>query len=328
MVRSARDRSPSLPAANRTAGGPAVKTAGLPAAGRFAVFSAALAAVILWAGTPAVTKLAVGELDPVVVGVLRTLVGAVVAVPILFARRLAFPASAEARRLLAVSALGGFVVFPLVFSLGLERTSAGHGALAMAVLPIFTGLIAAAWDRRLPGRRWWLGAAIALAGTLLLIDRRFGLTTPGASLDGDLLVLLSCLGASAGYVAGARAAREAGTFAVTFWGLGLGGLVLVPVLPFLNLADALSGLSAVAWGSVAYLGVLSSIAAYSAWYWALAQGDIGRTGLVQFVQPFLALLLAVIVLGEALTWPLLLAGLVMVAGVALAQSEGRAAARR
>ena len=49
---------------------------------------------------------------------------------------------------------------------------------------------------------------------------------------------------------------------------------------------------------------------------------------IQFIQPFLALLLAVIVPGEALTWPLLLAGLVIVAGVALAQSEGRAARRR
>ncbi len=328
MIRFARDQSPSLPAANRTVGGPAVKAAGLPAAGRVAVFSAALAAVALWAGTPVVTKLAVAELDPVVVGALRTVVGAAVAVPILLARRLAFPASAEARGLLAVSALGGFVAFPLLFSLGLERTSAGHGALALAVLPIFTGLIAAAWDRRLPGRRWWLGAAVALAGTLLLIDRRLGLSAPGASLDGDLLVLLSCLGASAGYVAGARAAREAGSLAVTLWGLGLGGLILVPLLPFVDLAGALSGLSAVTWGSIAYLGLLSSIAAYAAWYWALAQGDIGRTGLVQFVQPFLALLLAVVVLSEALTWPLLFAGLVIVAGVALAQGEGRAAGRR
>ncbi len=285
-----------------------------------AVLSAALGAVVIWAGTPIATKIAVAELDPLAVGALRTLLGALPAAAILAARHQPLPRFWPGRGLLAVSSLAGFVAFPLLFSLGLARTSAAHGALALAILPLFTGLIAAVAERRLPRRRWWLGAAVALAGTLLLIDRRFGLSTPGASLGGDLLVLLSCLAASAGYVAGGRAAREIGTRAVTFWGLVLGGLVLLPFTPLLASPGDLAGLSLAAWGSLAYLGVLSSIVAYLAWYWALAQGDMGRTGLVQFVQAPAALLLAAAVLGEALTWPLLVAGAIIVAGVALVRT--------
>jgi len=280
--------------------------------------------VVLWGGSPIATKLVVADLDPLAVGALRTLIGAVPAAVILAFGRLTFPRSTSGRWLLAVSSLSGFVVFPLLFSLALELTSGSHGGLALAILPITTALIAALFERRLPNRRWWLGAAVALAGTFLLVDRRFGLSSPGASLEGDLLVLLSCFAASAGYVAGGRAAREVGAPSVTFWGLALGGLMLLPLTPVLIPSGALSGLGVSAWGSLIYLGVAISIVGYLAWYWALAQGDMTRVALIQFLQPGFSLLFAAMVLGEVVTWPLALAGGIIVAGVALAQS-GRVA---
>lgn len=289
------------------------------------VVSAALLAVVLWGGSPIATKLAVAGLDPLAVGALRTLIGAVPAALILAVGRLPFPRTAFGRRLLAVSSLCGFVVFPLLFSLALERTSGSHGGLALALLPITTALIAAAFEGRLPRRRWWFGAAVALTGTLLLVDRRFGLSSPGASLEGDLLVLVSCFAASAGYVAGGRAAREVGAPAVTFWGLVLGAAMLMPLTPALIPSGTLAGLGASAWGALVYLGVMTSIVGYLAWYWALARGDMTRVSLIQFLQPAASLVFAAMVLGEVVTWPLALAGAIIVAGVAFAQS-GRATA--
>jgi drug/metabolite transporter (DMT)-like permease len=206
------------------------------------------------------------------------------------------------------------VLFPLLFSLGLGLTTAAHGALILAVLPITTGLIAAGLERRWPGSRWWLGAGLAATGTVWLVAGRFGLAEPGASLTGDLLVMASALTASTGYVAGARAARDAGTWAVTCWGLVLGGLVLLPVLPFAVVPAALIRAETGVWLSLVYLAGVSSILAYAAWYWALGQGDIGRTGLIQFARPVIGLVLAAAVLGEAPTWPLLLAAALIIGG--------------
>ncbi len=325
MVQSLRAEQspPTIP--SQAPGGPASKDAGLPAgAPPAAIFLIALLAVILWGDSPIATKLVVADLDPLAVGALRSLIGAVPAAVILAFGRLAFPRSASGRWLLAVSSLSGFVVFPLLFSLALKLTSGSHGGLALALLPITTALIAAIFERRLPHLRWWLGAAVALAGTLLLVDRRFGLSSPGASLEGDLLVLFSCLAASAGYVAGGRVAREVGAASVTFWGLVLGGLMLLPLTPVLIPSGALTGLSVSAWGALVYLGVMISIVGYLAWYWALAQGDMTRVALIQFLQPGFSLFFAAIVLDEIVTWPLALAGGIIVAGVALAQS-GRVA---
>lgn len=313
--------------AQSTATGPASAGAGPSAsAPPAAILAVALLAVVLWGGSPIATKLAVTDLDPFAVGALRTLFGALLAAVILAFGRLALPRSTSGRWLLAVSSFSGFVVFPLLFSFALQLTSGAHGGLALAILPITTALIAAIFERRWPRRRWWLGAAVALAGTVLLVDRRFGLSGAGTSLEGDLLVLLSCFAASAGYVAGGRAAREVGAPAVTFWGLVLGGLMLLPASPFLLSFEALAGLGWGAWAALLYLGLMISIVGYLAWYWALAKGDMTRVALVQFLQPGFSLLFAAVILGELVTWPLALAGAVIVAGVAVAQSGRTAAA--
>ena len=293
---------------------------GAPAA-RLAVLLVALGAVAVWAGTPAVTKLATGRLDPLAIGFLRTLLAGVAALPLLAIGRLALPRGREARVFLGLAAVSGFVVFPLLFSIGVARTSAGHAALLIAVSPIFTALIAAALERRLPGRRWWLGGAVALAGVVLLIDARFGLALDQGGLAGNLLVMAGCVAASLGYVAGARAAREIGTWATTLWALALASLLLALPSVWLLPWPALMAAGWIDWSALLYLSVLASILGYALWYWALAQDDIGRTGMVQFLQPFLGLLIAAALLGEAVSLAMLLAGGLIVAGVALAQSR-------
>ncbi len=101
----------------------------------------------------------------------------------------------------------------------------------------------------------------------------------------------------------------------------LGSVVLLPVLPFALAPGHLAAAGALAWGSVLYMALVSSILAYAAWYWALGQGGIGRIGLAQFAQPLVGVVLAVALLGEALTWPMVLAAAAILAGVALARGR-------
>ena len=50
---------------------------------------------------------------------------------------------------------------------------------------------------------------------------------------------------------------------------------------------------------------------------------VGTDGLIQFAQPVISLILAAAVLGEPVTWPLVLAAAVIIGGVALARSGAR-----
>lgn len=281
----------------------------------------ALLVMVVWGATPVATRLATEDLEPLVVAVSRTLLAGLVALPLLPSTGTRPPSSGRARLLLAVSAVAGFVFFPVVYTLGQERTSAMHGVAILAGLPVFTGLYAAGVARRWPGRWWALGCAIALVGESVIIGvRTAGANGGEASLVGDLLVLAAALVVSSGYVAGALLVpRGFSSAATTYWGVVLGAIVLAPLGAGLLLVDGVPDADGSAWGAVVYLAVMTSIVGYVGWYWALAHGGIARIAPLQFMQPLSGLVLAAIVLDERLTWPLAVGAVAVIVGVAIAR---------
>jgi len=278
-------------------------------------------AMVTWGATPVATKLGVAEIDPLVIGILRTLLAALITAPLALILRVARPGTGGDFLLLAASSLGGFVGFPLLFSIGVGMTSATHGALVLASLPVFTGLFAALAEKRRLALRWWLGCSIAMAGEVLLIGFGFGFEDTGASITGDLIILVSCGAASLGYVAGGRLSRSIGTWPTTLWGITCGGLLLAPVLPFVLSRVAWESVGATGFLAVAYLVLLSSILAYVAWYWALSRGDMARVGALQFTQPIVGVALAALVLSEPINPPLALAAAGILLGVWIVQKK-------
>jgi len=277
--------------------------------------------MVVWGATPVATRLATEDLEPLFVAVSRTMLAGLVALPLLPSTAPRPPSSRRARMLLAVSAIAGFVFFPVVYTLGQERTSAMHGVGILAGLPVFTGLWAAAVARRRPGRWWALGCALALLGEGVIIAIRASGTSGGeASLAGDLLVLVAALVVSSGYVAGALLVpRGFSSAATTYWGVVLGAIMLAPLGVWLLAVDGVPDADATAWGSVVWLAVVTSIVGYVGWYWALAHGGIARIAPLQFLQPLSGLVLAALVLDERLTWPLAVGAAAVIAGVAIAR---------
>jgi drug/metabolite transporter (DMT)-like permease len=291
-----------------------------PSGGVAAAIAVALCVNVAWGSTPVLTRIAVEEIEPLLVAVLRTALAGLVAAPFLRPLGLALPTASRGRWLLGISAVTGFVAFPILFTLGQERTSATHGALILAALPVFTGAYAALVHRARPSRGWLAGCGLALAGEAAVVFLRAGGGEAEPTLAGDALILIAALVVSLGYVAGAllsvEGARSLGT---TFWGVVVGAALVAPLGLGLVATDGLPDAGADAWAAVVFLAVVTSIVGYVGWYWALARGGIQRVATVQFVQPFAGVALAALVLGERLTLPLALAGLAVVGGIALAQ---------
>jgi drug/metabolite transporter (DMT)-like permease len=287
--------------------------------GSVATLAAASFAVVAWGLTPAATKLAVGEIDPLTVGILRTVMAMAPGLPLALVLRLPLPTGGSDWRLLVISAACGFVGFPLLFGIGVNLTTTAHAALIMAALPIFTGLFGGVIERRSPGRLWWCGAVLALAGEVLLVGARFGFEEPGVTLEGDILTLASCIVAAAGYVAGSRLSPRIGTWSTTFWGLSLGGMVLLPLLAIRLDATDWETVTVVGWTAAGYLAAFATVLAYVCWYWALSRGGTARIGSIQFAQPVVALAVAVTAMGETMTLPLALATVTILVGIAIAQ---------
>ncbi|MCP4327784.1 MAG: DMT family transporter [Alphaproteobacteria bacterium] len=297
----------------------------LAAPPRALVLGAVFLTLILWSGTAIANKLAVGHMDAMTAGVLRSLLAGIIAGAIACVVRLPLPANRNQWVLLVVSGVASFAAWPMLLSLGLGATSANRAGLIMAMLPVFTGLIAALFDWRPPSVTWWVGVFIAGVGTVILIthqDTGQVLDSEG-TLGGDLLILGGVIICALGYVAGGRLSPILGTWATTFWGLALATAITIPTLILLAPRTDWSAVGTHGWMAIAYLTLMSSIVGYSLWFWALGRGGIARIGSFQFAQPVLTMGFAVPILGERLTWTLVISGIVILAGVAIAQRQPR-----
>lgn len=277
--------------------------------------AAALTVMVVWGGTPLFSKLAVSQIDPLLVGILRTVIAGALALPIVLVRRLPLPPDPRGKMLLAFSGLAAFVAFPVMFTLGQHETSALHGALVLATLPIFTSLFGTLVERRRVSAAWVVGCVIALSSEAVMIVWRSAGEAAGSSLKGDVIVLVSALVCSMGYVAGARLSQRGyPATPTTLWGVTISATVLLPFLLWRLAEEGPPHAGVVPWGSVLVLAFLTSVLGYIAWYWALAQGGISRIASIQFTQPLFGIGLAALVLGERPAPLVALAGAGILAG--------------
>lgn len=276
---------------------------------------AALAVMAVWGGTPLFSKLAATQIDPLLVGVLRTVVAGALALPLALIMRLPLPRDREGQQLLAFSGLTAFVAFPILFTIGQHETSALHGALILATLPVFTSLFGTLVERRRVSVTWITGCVVALASETVVIAWRTAGQTATSSLWGDIVVLTSSLVCALGYVAGARLSQRGyAATPTTLWGVSLSSVLLLPVMTWLLLRNGVPQAGAAAWTSVLVLAFLTSVLGYILWYWALAQGGISRIASIQFSQPLFGIALAAIVLGERPAPMIAIAGAGVLAG--------------
>ena len=257
--------------------------------------------VVIFAMTLPMTRLAVGDvsapqLSPAFVTAGRAAVAGLLSVVWLLAVRAPWPARRHVPAL-ALCGAGTVIGFPLFLALALRQVDAMHAAVVTGVLPLGTAVVAALVLRQRPSAGFW---ACALAGCGLVLG--FAAWAGGGALSAaDGLLLAAVVSTSIGYVAGARVAAELPAQQVICWVL-VGALPLtVPVALWCwpdAAARALVG--APAWGGFAYVSVFSMWLGFFAWYRGLALGGVVRVSQVQLLQPFLALLFAVPVLGEVL----------------------------
>jgi drug/metabolite transporter (DMT)-like permease len=258
-----------------------------------------------------ITRLAVAELDPTVVGLGRALVAAVLAVGLLLARRERLPTLAQLRGL-AVAGAGVVVGFPWFSALALRLVDSSHGAVLTGLLPIATALGGVLLAGERPSGRFWLVSLVGLAAVLLFAASMGG----GAPQVADLLLLAAVASAGIGYAEGGRLARELGGWRVICWALLLTApFNLVPVA--WSVAGHGLAASPLAWLAFGYVSLVSMFLAFFAWYHGLAVGGIARVGQLQLAQPVLTLVWAALFLHETVNPETILAALAVVATVAI-----------
>jgi drug/metabolite transporter (DMT)-like permease len=198
--------------------------------------------------------------------------------------------------LVAFTAAGVVVGFPLFLALALRFVPSMHGAVVTGLLPLATAVVAAIWFKQRPALGFWICAVLGSVLVLGFMIIRAGGISLGAA---NIFLLLAMTSAALGYIGGARLTPKLGGSQVICWVLVLSLPLTLPVT-LLNLPASWSAIGASSWVGFAYVAVISMWVGFFAWYRGLAMGGAVRVSQVQLVQPFLSLLFAIPLVGERL----------------------------
>jgi drug/metabolite transporter (DMT)-like permease len=224
------------------------------------------------------------------------------------------------RRDFAIITLGGlfFALDLAFFNTSILRTSAANATLLGNYSPVVVGLLTWLVFRRKPAVTFWLGLLLALAGTVAILWS--DLTAHIGFGAGDAMALAAAA-FFAVYLMATEQVRATTTTLVFF------RLALLSSLLFLFLINLLLGISlrippGHSWVALLALGLITQLGGYMALTYALGHLPATVTSVSLLMQGPLTAVLAALFLREKLTPAQIFGGLLVLAGVGLANRLG------
>jgi drug/metabolite transporter (DMT)-like permease len=276
------------------------------------------AAQLCFASLAVAGRLALADIPPGVIPLVRTLGGALVFSALAWQRGVLRLERRDAP-LLALCALLGTVLNQELFIHGLARTTATNAVVIGSTSPVFTALAAIALGRE-PARLLRLfGIAVAFGGVAALVGGDLSLSS--AHFVGGIMVLINAM-AYGTYLAVVRPLADRYDPIALLAFQFLAALVVVVPIGIRAIAVDAHPLTASDCGFFAFLVAVPTVCAYSLVQLALRRAESSIVAAYIFLQPVLAGAGAALVLDEPASARLLICGGIVLAGVWLA-ARGR-----
>lgn len=219
-------------------------------------------------------------------------------------------------------------IAPVLFIASLQHVSAGIEAILITLIPVTTAVMAWLFLGEPQTRAQQTGFIVALSGGLLIIlSGESGLGAgEGNPLVGGALALGGVVFASiSGVVARRYSPRhDTASLAVPMFITG-GTFAFLAAFIFRDFDP--SSLDAPLWALLIALGLGSTLLPFVATLYAAKFTTAARVSLVAYVAPIISLIGGVVILDEVITVPIVIGGILAIAGVFLAGSGSRREAR-
>jgi drug/metabolite transporter (DMT)-like permease len=213
----------------------------------------------------------------------------------------------------------------LGFVFALDLSTATTVALLFGTLPIFTAVFAHAVGIDELSRRFWIAAALSFCG-VALVTIGSGKSI-SANVWGDLLAIAGAATWGAYSVALAPLMRRYSPFRLSaIFLLGAAALLLLAGAP--QLQDQSFDLPASVWLTFAFAVIGPLVITNLLWFTAIDWVGPSRASLFANLQPFLAAVIALLLLDETLTRLQLAGGLLIAGGIVFSRSRGQPEAPR
>jgi drug/metabolite transporter (DMT)-like permease len=275
----------------------------------------------IWGGSFFFARVAVAEIQPLMLVLLRVGIAAVVLQFYLLLRGLSFrPVLSRIKAFLLLALLNNVIPFSLIF-VGQTELGAGPASVLYATTPFWTVILANALtsDEKLSWNKT-AGVLLGIAGTAVMIGP--SLLT---DLGGPLWAKLALIGAAISYalaVIFAKRFRDVPPVVVATGQLSASTIIMIPLVLATQGAAGLLSSSLPVWSAVVALAVLSTAFAFILYFNLIASAGATNASLVTLVVPVSAIFLGALFLGERFE-TFELAGIVLI-GLGLVTIDGRA----
>jgi drug/metabolite transporter (DMT)-like permease len=261
-------------------------------------FAACAVASCFWGCGFFFGKIALAEMNFAHMVLYRFLFAIVVLLPLLLTHRPGL--NRREWGLLAVASFLGVPVQFLIQFYALSITTVSHAALMVGTMPVILAVGAALFAHERMDRVGWMALAGSTCGAGLIALSGGSHAKDGATLAGDLLVVVSLLIALFWILINKELMGRHSHVVVTAYGVLIGTAMLMVWVPLRYGMPPVAGVSLKAWLALAASGVLCTATTTLLWNWGLTQVPASQAGVLLNMEPLMGSLLGVLVLGERL----------------------------
>ena len=293
---------------------------------------------VIWGTNYSIVKRAFAEIDPQAFNALRMVIASLVFLVIILCIRVLrgdgpedphgegshavasiwhTPAPITRADWVSFAALGviGHAGYQYLFIGGLALTTVANSSLLLAATPVVIAVISAILGEERIAPLHWAGAALSLVGIYIVVGE--GMALGAGSFRGDAMMLGAVI-CWAAYTLGARHLMvRHSPVGVTGVSMTIGATIYVPLVWSHIEATSWVSLSASTWVAIVYSSLFALCVAYTIWYVAVRQIGSARTSVYSNLIPIVAMLTAVLFLGEHFTLPRVAGATAVLIGVAL-----------
>jgi drug/metabolite transporter (DMT)-like permease len=202
--------------------------------------------------------------------------------------------------LLVVASFFGVPLQFLIQFYALSITTVSHAALMVGTMPVILAVGAALFAHERMDLVGWMALAGSTCGAGLIALGAGSHGKGGATLAGDLLVVVSLLIALSWILINKELMERHSHVVVTAYGLAIGTLMLMVWVPVRYGMPPVAGVSVKAWLALAGSGVLCTATTTLLWNWGMTQVPASQAGVLLNMEPLIGSVLGVFVLGERL----------------------------
>lgn len=277
-------------------------------------------ASLSWAGSFVAVRLVYEEVPPIELGFLRFAVATPLMLLLLGVRKKEFLLpKKEVPRLIVLGLTG--VTFLYIFQfLGIVYTTASTASVLINTNVLFIALFSAMFLHERFNWKKTLGILLSFVGVVLVVIGQMNnesLIINDTFLIGCGLVILSALCWAIYSIVGKQLLRSYDTVTITTLAFLFGTILYLPIVAP-TVGAVLPRISLIGWIAILYLGVVCSIFAYLAWYYALSQFEAAQSAVFLNLIPLFTILLSFFI-GEYPTVVFILGAVFIMYGVYLTQ---------